>query len=169
MPLLGAVGELLLSGISRKLGGGVYVDLKGMSLFLGRDLIEEIANGAGEDLQAVHEEGREEGDLQVTRGVREGIDGGGGGHLQGGLLQSLSFGNIGVGYVAFAHKAEMHSVHGEDAAHGLAVTRPVAGVVVGETVGKAPDAEVWVAGEQRNRYGAKILLHDDIPSFRVID
>ena len=141
--------DALVRIIGAEMCTGIEIDLKGMSLLARGDVIEYVGHGAREDLGTVEQEGCEEGDLQFTSRMRKGINGGGGGNGYVDLLKRGRLGEICFGGCGFSEEGEFLTVHGKIGEDGIGLTCPMAGIVIGQGTGKAPDAEIGINGNER--------------------
>ena len=148
--VLDVVDKVLSLFVTAEIAGSVNVHFKGMSFLNGDNLIKHIGNRAGHHLGAIAEERREEGHRQVAERVRESINRRGRVDRHRGLLQCRTVCKVAFKRVGLPHEAVGHAVYGEHAEHGLSAPRPMAGAIVGESVGKAPDAEKRIRRHQRD-------------------
>ena len=97
--------------------------------------------------------------------MRKGINGGCGIDGDVGLLKRTALGKIAIGNGSFAHKTILFAIDGDKAEHRLQHTRPMARMVIGEAIGKAPNTKIRVIRHKRycRRAELCILIHNLSP------
>ena len=144
--------------VTAEVGCGIKINAEGVPFLARCNVIKNIGNGAREYLGTVKQQRRQKSNAQFARRMRKGIYGRGGIDRNICLFQCFPLGKISVGNSCFADKAIFFSIDGDISEHRLEHTRPMAGMVIGKLIGKAPNAEIRIVCHKRNCCGTEFLI-----------